>query len=112
MTLAARTRRPVDNTGTIALLEDVDEDAYKIDGYLVALLRAGWFDGVRDIALGSWLRCPGDEIRELCAELLDPLGVPMAWELGFGHCLGAHSVPLGVQALLEASDQPALVLAP
>lgn len=112
MTLAARTRRPFDNTGTIALLEDIDEDTYKVDGFLVSLLRAGWFEGVRGIALGSWLRCPGAEIRELCAELLGPLGVPMVWELGFGHCLGAASVPLGVPARLEADGQPALVLGP
>lgn len=112
MTLGARTRRPLDNTGTIALLEDVAEDTYKIDGYLMALLRAGWFDGVRGIALGSWLQSPAGEIRELCAELLGPLGVPIVWELGFGHCRKAHSVPLGVPGRLAATGEPALVLGP
>ncbi|GAB3699303.1 S66 peptidase family protein [Mariniluteicoccus flavus] len=110
MTLGARTRRPVDNTDTIALLEDVNEDAYKVDGFLTSLLRAGWFDGVRGIALGSWLGCVDEEVRELCVELLAPLGVPMVWELGFGHCLGATSVPLGVRARLEATGEPGLVL--
>jgi muramoyltetrapeptide carboxypeptidase len=77
------------------------EETYRIDGYLMALLRSGWFDGVAGIALGSWLNCgPLDEIRDLCLELLGPLGVPMVWELGFGHGPGAQSVPLGVPATL------------
>ncbi len=100
MTIGAR-GRVVDNAGTIALLEDVSEDTYRIDGYLMSLLRSGWFDGVTGVALGSWLECgPLDEIRELCLELLGPLGVPLAWELGFGHGVGAQSIPLGVPATL------------
>ncbi len=109
MTVGAR-GRSVDNTGTVALLEDMGEETYRIDGYLMALLRSGWFDGVAGIALGSWLNCgPLDEIRDLCLELLGPLGVPMVWELGFGHGPGAQSVPLGVPATLVVdSDRVAL----
>jgi muramoyltetrapeptide carboxypeptidase len=43
---------------------------------------------------------PLEEVRHLCLELLAPLGVPVAWELGFGHGLGSQSVPLGVPATL------------
>lgn len=101
MTLGARRRRPPDNTGCLTLLEDVTEDTYRIDGYLTSLLRAGWFDGVTGIGLGSWLDCaPLPEIRELCLELLGPLGVPIGWELGFGHGAGAPSLPLGIGATL------------
>jgi muramoyltetrapeptide carboxypeptidase len=88
MTIGAR-HRVVDNAGAIVLLEDITEGTYRIDGYLMSLLRSGWFDGVTGVALGSWLDCgPLDEIRDLCAELLSPLGVPVAWELGFGHGVG------------------------
>lgn len=103
MTIGARSRGFVDNTGCLALLEDVTEDTYRVDGYLLSLLRSGWFDGVRGIALGSWLDCgPLAEIRALCQELLGPLGVPIAWELGFGHGPAAASIPLGVPATLTA----------
>jgi muramoyltetrapeptide carboxypeptidase len=105
MTLGARDR-VVDNTDTIALIEDIGEDTYRIDGYLHALLRSGWFDGVRGVALGSWLDCgPLEEIRALCAEVLEPLGVPVAWELGFGHGVGSQSVPLGVPATFVVDDR-------
>ncbi len=108
MTLGERGRGTVDNTGTIALLEDVSEDTYRIDGYLRSLLRAGWFDGVVGVALGSWLDCgPPAEIGSLFMETLGPLGIPIAGELGFGHCAAAHSIPLGVQGSMHAHrDRP------
>ncbi|MGG5171892.1 S66 peptidase family protein [Pseudarthrobacter sp. J1738] len=113
MTLGGRGRVLPNNTGRIALLEDVTEPTYKIDGMLTSLLRAGWFEGLSGIALGSWQDC-GDleEIKKLCVELLGPLGVPLVWELGFGHGPAAHSIPLGVPATLHAPDgsQPRLVL--
>ena len=114
MTLGARGRPPLDHRGTIVLLEDVTEDTYRIDGYLTSLLRAGWFDEVAGIALGSWLSCgPLDQIRALCLELLGPLQVPMVWELGFGHGPAAHSIPLGCPATLvaEPGSVPQLVFA-
>ncbi|KQY58534.1 hypothetical protein ASD11_02420 [Aeromicrobium sp. Root495] len=42
-----------DHVGCIALLEDVGERTYRLDAYLNALLRAGWFEGVAGVALGS-----------------------------------------------------------
>ncbi|SDR80216.1 muramoyltetrapeptide carboxypeptidase [Friedmanniella luteola] len=115
MTLGARRRPPLDHRGTIVLLEDVTEETYRIDGYLASLLRAGWFDGVVGIALGSWQACsPLPEIEALCRELLAPLGVPLVWELGFGHGPAAHSLPLGRRGTLvaEPGRPPELVMAP
>ena len=111
MTLAAGNRRPPDHSGCIVLLEDVTEATYRLDGYLTALLRAGWFDGVSGIALGSWKDCgPLDEVHALCLELLGPLDVPIVGELGFGHCAGAHSIPLGIPGALHGDDAPALLV--
>ncbi|MEL4358646.1 MULTISPECIES: S66 peptidase family protein [unclassified Luteococcus] len=109
MTLGARTRPPLDHEGTIALLEDVHEATYKLDGYLTALLRAGWFDGVRAVACGSWHECKEPEVRELVLELLGPLDIPIAWNLGFGHASPVRTVPLGVDARLDG-DTPRLTL--
>jgi len=95
--------------GGIVLLEDLEEDLYRLDRMLTQLLRAGWFDGVAGVALGSWVDC-GDGVRELVLDRLGPLGVPIAWELGFGHCTPALSVPLGVTATLDA-DAGTLTLA-
>ncbi|WP_199906892.1 S66 peptidase family protein [Aeromicrobium chenweiae] len=102
-TVGARGRPAPDHHGCIALLEDYTEQTYRIDGYLQTLLRAGWFEGVTGIALGSWAACsPVEEIHALCAEVLGPLGVPLVGELGFGHGPAAHSIPLGVGGTLVA----------
>ncbi|SDC08465.1 S66 peptidase family protein [Actinokineospora iranica] len=95
--------RPPD--GAILLLEDVAEPPYRIDRMLTQLLRAGWFTGISGIALGSWADC-GDlaQVHDVVADLLGGLGVPMVWELGFGHCPGQLTVPLGVEAVLDADN--------
>ncbi|HWM72233.1 MAG TPA: LD-carboxypeptidase [Nocardioides sp.] len=99
--------------GGIAVLEDLEEDNYRLDRMLTQLLRAGWFDDIAGIALGSWVDCP-DNVRDLMLDRLGPLGVPMVWELGFGHCSPTLTIPLGVAATLDADaatltlDEPAL----
>jgi muramoyltetrapeptide carboxypeptidase len=100
-------------TGGIAVLEDVAEPAYRIDGMLTQLLRAGWFDGVAGVVLGTWERC-GPDVVDVVAERLRPLGIPIASGLAFGHGRPQLTVPLGVDAVLDATggslavDRPAL----
>ncbi|WP_050766658.1 LD-carboxypeptidase [Janibacter sp. HTCC2649] len=98
--------------GAVLLLEDVDEKAYRIDGYLTHLLRSGWLDGVAGVAVGSWQGC--EPVEELVHDRLSALGVPILWDLGFGHCPSTLTVPLGVTVTLDADagtlvlDDPAL----
>ena len=77
------------------------EDRYRLDRMLTQLLRAGWLDGVAGIALGSWFECE-DGVRALMLDRLGGLGVPVVWELGFGHGPSSLTVPLGVPATLDA----------
>ena len=72
--------------GGIVVLEDLEEEPYRLDRMLTQLLRAGWFDDVAGIALGSWvgLRAVRGRPRAVL-DRLGPLGVPIVWELGFGH---------------------------
>ncbi|WP_016700957.1 S66 peptidase family protein [Actinoalloteichus spitiensis] len=93
--------RPPDSA--IALLEDIDEEPYRLDGMLTQLLAAGWFDAVAGVALGSWERCgPPERVRDVLADRLEPLGIPVAWEVGFGHCADQVTVPLNVPVHLDA----------
>ncbi|NEB77788.1 LD-carboxypeptidase [Streptomyces sp. SID14478] len=98
--------------GGLVCLEDVGEEAYRIDRYLTQLLRGGWLEGVSGILLGSWAEC--EPVRELLVERLGGLGVPVVEEFGFGHGAGALTLPLGVAGRLDAGastlslDVPAL----
>ncbi|HET6502999.1 MAG TPA: LD-carboxypeptidase [Amycolatopsis sp.] len=87
----------------IVVLEDVGEALYRLDRLVTQLLRSGWFDGVRGIVLGSWSNCgDAEDVRALMLERLGPLGVPILGDLRFGHCPGALTIPLGVEAVLDA----------
>ncbi|MDF3298706.1 S66 peptidase family protein [Streptomyces tropicalis] len=101
--------------GALLCLEDVGEEPYRLDRCLTQLLRAGRLDGVRGVLLGSWEECgSADRLRDLFADRLGGLGVPVAEDFGFGHCAGALTVPFGVSAELDAGagtltlDEPAL----
>jgi muramoyltetrapeptide carboxypeptidase len=99
--------------GGILLLEDTGEDLYRLDRMFTQLRRSGWLDGVAGIALGSWHDCE-DGVRDLVLDRFGDLGVPIIWELGFGHSESSITVPLGVPATLDADavtltlDAPAL----
>ncbi|MFC4030978.1 LD-carboxypeptidase [Streptomyces polygonati] len=102
--------------GGILLLEDIGEEAYRLDRILTQLLRSGWLDGVAGIVLGSWQDCgPYDEVRALMLDRLGGLGVPVVEEFGFGHCASTLTLPLGLSAVLDADaatltlELPALV---
>jgi muramoyltetrapeptide carboxypeptidase len=88
----------------IALLEDVGERPYRIDRSLTQLLRSGWLDGVRGVALGSFTAC-GDpeEVLSLLLERLGPLDVPLVHHLPVGHAAHDLPVPLGVRGRLDAA---------
>ncbi|MFS8201314.1 S66 peptidase family protein [Streptomyces sp. CWNU-52B] len=92
-------------SGGLLCLEDVGEEPYRLDRHLTQLLRAGWFDGVAGILLGSWERCgPYDRVRDLLLDRLGGLGVPVAEEFGFGHGEGALTIPFGTRADLNATE--------
>jgi muramoyltetrapeptide carboxypeptidase len=89
--------------GSIAVLEDVGEELYRLDRSLTQLLRAGWFDGVRGIALGDFTRCASVRaVHELAEERLSPLRVPMVSGVRVGHGDRNTAFPLGVAAVLDA----------
>lgn len=89
--------------GGILMLEDINEDVYRLDGFLLSLARAGVLDAAAGVVLGSWHDCadlPG--VRALMEEYFLSRGVPVLWEQGFGHDPEALTVPLNVDGVLEA----------
>ncbi|WP_193078556.1 S66 peptidase family protein [Brevibacterium aurantiacum] len=91
---------------SILMLEDVDEELYRLDNLLVQLVRGGWFDSADAVVLGSWQDCAEiDEVEALVMDYLGDLGIPIVSEMGFGHDPDAPSTPLGVAVTLEAQAQ-------
>ncbi|MFJ7899518.1 LD-carboxypeptidase [Streptomyces sp. NPDC096198] len=101
--------------GGLLMIEDIGEEAYRLDRLLTQLLRSGRLDGIAGIALGSFKDCGSYELlRRVLVDRLRGLGVPVVEEFGFGHGDGAPTVPLGVRAELDADagtltlEEPAL----
>ncbi|MGI5289508.1 S66 peptidase family protein [Nonomuraea polychroma] len=88
--------------GKIAFLEDIGEEPYRIDRMLTQLLQAGAFDGVRGIALGSWVDC-GDPYPIL-RDRLGRLGVPILAGLPVGHGSPQMTVWLGRLGVIDTES--------
>jgi muramoyltetrapeptide carboxypeptidase len=102
------TRHRPDLSGAILLLEDVHEEPYEIDRFLVQLARAGWLDDLAGVAVGQFTDCGTHDayqpaVVEVLAERLTPLSVPVLGGLPIGHGDQQVAVGLGVPAVLDAT---------
>jgi muramoyltetrapeptide carboxypeptidase len=95
-----------DLTGAILLLEEVQEEPYRIDRMLTHLRRAGALDRLAGIAIGQFTECADDwgiPVADVLHERLGDLGIPILGGLPIGHGPGQLTVPLGVPATLDVA---------
>ncbi len=88
--------------GGLVVLEDIGEPAYKIDGMLTQLLRAGWFADVRGVVTGHFSETEGTDVDAVLGDRLGGLGVPVVSGAPVGHEDDNRPVPFGVPARLDA----------
>jgi muramoyltetrapeptide carboxypeptidase len=98
--------------GSILFLEEVGEEAYRLDRLLQHLKASGALDGVRAVALGHLLvpatRRPFPPDRDPVAVVRDhlaPLDVPVAAGIPVGHGKGTWTLPLGGYAVLDTAGR-------
>ena len=104
------TRNSLRAASSIAVLEEIGEEMYRLDRMFTQLLRTGWFDDVLGIVLGTFTDCGLPEsVRALAEDRLAPLGVPLLWGAPIGHDDRNLAFPYGVPAVLDA-DAGTLVL--
>jgi muramoyltetrapeptide carboxypeptidase len=98
--------------GRILFLEDVDERPYRIDRLLTHLLNAGLLQQVAGVAVGICTGCEDpagkrtresrQTLKDVLAERLRPLDIPVVIGLPFGHTSPNATLPFGGHALLDA----------
>jgi muramoyltetrapeptide carboxypeptidase len=99
--------------GGILLLEDVDEEDFRIDRMLTQLRRSGYLDGVTGIVCGNFANCgPPEQIEPILAERLGDLGVPMIAWANVGHGGMFQTFPIGIAAELDADARTLRLLDP
>lgn len=104
----------LDSKDSILILEDRAMKPYQVDRVLMHLKQAGKFEGVRGIVLGEFpesdpVVAGAPSVREVCARILRPLGVPIVFGAPVGHTERPMlTLPLGIQARLDAEGEGTL----
>lgn len=97
--------------GAVLFWEDVGEALYRLDRMLTQLERAGTFDKLRGMVIGS-LYPPAGEAPEASREWLSDrfrgAPFPVAMNLPAGHLSRPRTLPLGARVRLELSGGGAL----
>lgn len=96
----------IDTDGAILLLEDIHEGYYRIDRMITQLSQGGKLANVAGVAFGFCTDCDSEEsgfaLEEILRDHLEPLGVPVVQGLAFGHIQLQLTLPIGLQATLDA----------
>lgn len=98
-----------DLDGAILVLEDVDEDLYRVDRMLSHFRLAGVLQRLAGVVIGRFTgmrRGGGDGATGFDRMLLsyfEPLGIPVALGFPVGHVDDQWTLPLGVRARLDAA---------
>ena len=98
-----------DWSGAILFLEDVGEDLYRVDRMFTQLKLAGVLEKIRGFVFGTCAECgPGEgfgslTMEEILADHIKPLGVPAWFGAMIGHQMPQWTVPLGVDATIDAT---------
>jgi muramoyltetrapeptide carboxypeptidase len=104
--LAATAHRLRFPAGAILALEDVTEQAYRLDRMLTALINAGALDRIGGVVVGDFTDCPpscGVRPASVLQERLATLRVPVVAGLPFGHGPWNEPLTLGIRATLDAN---------
>ena len=113
-----------DLDGCILFFEDVHAPPWHVDGMLTQFRNAGKLERVAGVVIGEmfesdptkdqnpWLR--SRSMEDVFEQQLEPLGVPIVFNLPLGHGENLWTLPLGVTATIDADtrivtlDEPAL----
>ena len=106
----------IDTAGKILLLEDVDEQPYRIDRFLSQLRLAGKLDELKGVVLGQFADCvaPADKpslsTEEIFVDYFSDLGIPVLQNFPTGHAPDNATLPLGVLVELDADHKRLTIL--
>lgn len=104
--------------GAILFLEDVGEDLYRVDRMFTQLKLAGVLDVIRGFIFGTCAECgPGEgfaslTLEEIFADHIKPLGIPAWFGAMIGHQTPQWTVPIGIEAEVDASKGTITLLSP
>lgn len=104
--------------GRIAFLEEINEAPYRVNRMLTQLVQSGELSSAAGAMLGVFSKCvapPGEAtltLEETLRDAIEPLHIPAAYGLSFGH-IGHHfTIPVGALARFDATARTLTLLEP
>lgn len=92
--------------GHILLLEERGEATYRIDRMLTHMKLAGCFKGLVGLALGSFEGCGGYKgLYKIIKGIFNEESIPILAGLDVGHGRRNLTIPIGIEATLDADRQ-------
>jgi muramoyltetrapeptide carboxypeptidase len=95
----------------IVLLEDTDEEPYRIDGYLGHMFEATDIAKAAGFAIGEWVNVrirrrnyPSLTLEQVFDDYFKHLKVPILTNVACGHGKNVLTIPLGVRARIDADN--------
>ncbi|HRE15099.1 MAG TPA: hypothetical protein PLD37_12965, partial [Usitatibacteraceae bacterium] len=103
--------------GALVFLEEINEAPYRVNRMLTQLVQSGDLTGAAGVMLGVFIKCgppadgePSLTLEETLVDKVDPLGVPAAYGLSFGHISHQFTLPLGIRARFDAAARTVTML--
>ncbi|MEM1448030.1 MAG: LD-carboxypeptidase [Planctomycetota bacterium] len=102
----------------ILFLEDVNEAVYRVDRMMTQLALSGALSRIRGFVFGRCTDCPPGEshgsltLEEVLLDHVGPLGVPAFRGTMIGHISRQFTIPLGVEAEIDADAGTIQLIAP
>jgi len=95
--------------GKILFIEDVGEQPYRIDRMLTQLRQSIDMRALAGIALGVFEDCnprtkDTQTLEDVIKDRLGDLGIPVVYGLSFGHIRDQFTLPVGIEAELDAAN--------
>jgi len=107
-----------DFDGCILCIEDVHEEVYRVDRMLTQLSLAGVLRRIKGLVFGRCTDCEPESrygsltLEEVLADHIAPLGVPAWYGSMIGHIKNYFTVPLGIEAEIDADAGTIRLLEP
>ena len=94
-----------DFTGSILVLEDVNESPYRVDAYMNQLRLSGILSSLSALVLGDFKNCGSEaELNYIYNKYKSEVHGPVLKGLSFGHCDPRLSLPVGEEIAFKALD--------
>ena len=105
------TKFEVETNGKILLIEDINEEPYRVDCMLNQLRQANKLDQVAGVVIGDFADAkpkgekPSFTLEEVLGDYFKNRPYPVMKGFKIGHCQPHFAIPLGVEAVLDTRNK-------